>query len=108
MKKNRGAADSGWRNEYLLSLLKLKDEVLQAKVIPFFQQLASIHAEGHSSLLKCFSLVRLVPLLKKEGKNDVRPIGVTEPLFKVIGLCMLSKVKDRALELFAGHQGNFN
>ena len=34
----------------------------------------------------------------------MRPIGVTEPLFKVIGLCWLHKLKDAALKLFAGHQ----
>ena len=104
LKRNRGASDSGWRNEYLITLLQLSDQDLGSVVIPFFTFLASLHAHSRSSLLECFSLVRIIPLLKKVGEDSVRPIGVTEPLFEVIGLCWLHKLKDKALKLFCGHQ----
>ena len=36
LKRNRGASDSGWRNEYLITLLQLSDQDLGSVVIPFF------------------------------------------------------------------------
>ena len=76
-----------FRIEYLITILQFSDQDLGSVAIPFFTFLASLHTHARSSLLECFSLVGLVPLLKKVGEDSVRPVGVTEPLFKVIGLC---------------------
>ena len=64
---------------------------------------------GHAHLFELFSCVRLIPLKKKLDKNDIRPIGVPEPLYKVIGLLWLDKTDANTKRLLRGIQfgGNF-
>ena len=51
----------------------------------------------------------MIPLKKKLDKNDIRPIGVPEPLYKVIGLLWLDKTDANTKRLLRGIQfgGNF-
>ena len=64
---------------------------------------------GHANIFKLLTCVRLIPLKKKKDKQDVRPIGVPEPLYKILGLLWLDKTEPATKKLLRGIQfgGNF-
>ena len=59
---------------------------------------------GHANIFKLFTCVRLILLKKKKDRNDVRPIGVPEPLYKILGLLWLDKTDPAAKKLLRGIQ----
>ena len=64
---------------------------------------------GHANIFKLLTCARLIPLKKKKDRNDVKPIGVPEPLYKILGLLWLDKTDPAAKKLLRGIQfgGNF-